>query len=928
MRKNVRNDKVVKAITIGLAAMLAVTSTPVTAWAEEPVSAPTGQPETPSEAPASSEAPAEAAAPAQSNPEPAAGQSNPEPAAEQSNPQPSAEQSAPQQSEAPAVSVEVNTPIEGNGPVEAAPAANEVSFAAPMAMLASAPAPAAPAPAENTADPIDQAAAAISPALEEVVAHQEQTNGGSNTDTLIKNELTAGQELLQNSSEAVKNFDVAAADVNADTADQAIGTLDNTLNGLYLENANKDDKNKDRAKYIVERDENGDLKLDDKDSPVFGKTVDGKDYTTPNQLSGQYDTDKDKYKDRSVQGLYQDGVNLVKDSIDLADKDNNKDAAQKKIDEAVKKLDAAIVRFDNSTSDLKKAREEYEAAKAASEASDQELRDGKVFDVVEAVDNINKAKENADRLAKAREQYYALLVHYYTSSGKAEFNEDGTLNIEKSANNTKNGATNVGTNGYMLGKELLKQLVINNLVNEGVDPETIQFGIKEENLTEQAAAKGIISTVDGNDSVSVEETDKQYWENTLGNDGRNKHVKVTYVKDGHTETKYFNYIIKKSGNNYEGSNLHMENGPIYVSEVKQDENGVWAYTHYDADNNAYLDNYNLLAAAAEAQEAERKAVDSAADKVNKLTKELYTLGTKVATNSAKLEELRLKLNAAELAYKESKESLEDLNDLIYAMNKKLGNEEYEKREIKGLDYEYHPAASEVEEEGSVTEDVIPGDDITVDDAGDNTSVNPSPAGGTGSDAAPAVYTEPATLADGGVTIPGITPSFDFGAGTGAGAGTGTADTGSYSVPGISTIGTTVASALSTGTTIDLGSATVTLPSFDGTGVAGTRGRGVAGVRAEDVEGNDEKGKDTKEVKEDKKEVKDNVKKENKVNKTNKKIVKKIDENKTPLAAKKDENSFNPLWLILLALAAAAKKMYDKYQESREEAKVEVNESDK
>ncbi len=394
-----------------------------------------------------------------------------------------------------------------------------------------------------------------------------------------------------------------------------------------------------------------------------------------------------------------------------------------------------------------------------------------------------------------------------------------------------------------------------------------------------------------------------------------------YVKDGQTETKYFNYIIKKKGNDYEGTNLHMENGPIYVSEVKQDENGVWAYTHYDADNNAYLDNYNLLAAAAEAQEAERKAVDSAAEKVNKLTKELYTLGTKVATNSAKLEELRLKLNAAELAYKESKEGLEDLNDLIYATNQKLGNEEYEKREIKGLDYEYHPAASEVEEEGPVTEDVIPGDDITVDDAGDNTSVNPSPA-------APAGYTEPATLADGGVTIPGITPSFDFGAGTGAGAGTGTADAGSYSVPGISTIGTTVASALSTGTTIDLGSATVTLPSFDGTGVVGTTGRGVAGVRVEDVEGNDEKGKDTKEVKEDKKEVKDNVKKENKVNKTNKKIVKKIDENKTPLAAKKDENSFNPLWLILLALAAAAKKMYDKYQESREEAKVEVNESDK
>ena len=85
MRKNVRNDKVVRAITIGLATMIAATSMPVTAFAndeapvaEAPIEVAPAEAEASAPAPAAEEsAPAEAEAPA-----PAAEESAPAPVAE------------------------------------------------------------------------------------------------------------------------------------------------------------------------------------------------------------------------------------------------------------------------------------------------------------------------------------------------------------------------------------------------------------------------------------------------------------------------------------------------------------------------------------------------------------------------------------------------------------------------------------------------------------------------------------------------------------------------------------------------------------------------------------------------------------------------------------------------------------------------------
>lgn len=787
MRRNIKNDKVIKAITIGLATMIAATSVPTNVYAEGEEQETTG------------------------------------------------------------------TEQGGGSGTEAT---------------------STPSTSEQVASEVSSAQESVSDAISVAEAYED------NLSEVVSTDLQAAAEALTNLATDVQDESFVAAYDSVADAENKTDDLSDTLNSKYLQNSDIDQYKADRKLFDVERNEDGSLVLDETGNPVFGQNEEGKDYAKVEQLSGQYvGTDK-SLGSRSVQGLYEDGVEDVQAAMTA----ENEDAAKGKITDATKKLDGAIERFDNSTEELRKAREEYAAAVAAAEKAEEDLAKAQdssnaIQDSQTAADFVNAAKKNAERCAAARDQYYATIVQLYkdknTTNNILQKNSDfavyvdGKLDIDASAAKVTKAIENNEINGlkagasestYKLGRQLLRQLVEMQLIEDGVDPASIVW------ITDEKGKSATVGTVDEKGNIIFGETEKLKQDSgEKDNDGRTNHFTVTYTDaDGNTQPpKYFNYIIKAADNGGQynatfetAGNIHLENGPIFVSEIKK-VNGRWEYVPYDSQNTTYLDNYKALVAAAEEKQELEEAVDAAADKVNEI-KEEYDLAKRVATNRTNLDALKVKLDKAEAAYKKSKQSLEDLNDLIEAMSNKLGMD-YEKRTIVGID----DVQQEDETSGpqtSAENDTDGGDGAaadTSDDAAGGATVIPGPGGFTYT--IPGGFTLPATLLDGTTGTTG---------GTTTGSG----------VLGVRTGG---------GTEADEGGAadsrTNVAPRADFSTV-----NKVLGSRQ---------------------------------NKDNSQIVKKIKDNEIPLAEipnMDDEVTMNWMWLLIIfLLGATGKKMYDEYKKKKE-----------
>lgn len=148
-----------------------------------------------------------------------------------------------------------------------------------------------------------------------------------------------------------------------------------------------------------------------------------------------------------------------------------------------------------------------------------------------------------------------------------------------------------------------------------------------------------------------------------GDAGRTNFFVATYKdKDGNEITRNFNYIFKESAY---GDAMDFESGTIFLAEITKGEDGKYVATRLSG-KDYVMDDYQQLQKAIAATEiikqyeAVKKAVDEAAAKVDELEKQIAYLES-VKIDSSKLTELAGRLDAArgQLAeYSSTKEELE------------------------------------------------------------------------------------------------------------------------------------------------------------------------------------------------------------------------------------------------------------------------------
>lgn len=571
----------------------------------------------------------------------------------------------------------------------------------------------------------------------------------------------------------------AVADANIEALKKALGysveedgvTVEEVVGSAQLENSKLDDRDKIRKQYSVDRDEvTGDLIINEKNCPNIGaeKEADG-----TLQISGQYDTYPEKYKyvdeetgeeteeeyevslnNRSVQGTYQAGMDELKKAIS-ARQNGNKDETNKALQRAEKYLNACEDKFDESSKALLDAVAQFNAASAAQEEAEKKLENVQdlinnvaIPDTKAAQAQIEAAKANAENLTALSDQYYGLMLRYFNNEVNTAKYVNGSLDVEASAeaaltskkDNEKVTKGKLTEDSFVIGRELLYQLVTLKLNDEGAT--NITFGAKTGDADDgiKGANDGgyknkldvsIEKDVKGNDSIKKGTVDNsfgwQYRETSYNNDGRYNHFKVTYTdKDGQPQTKYYNIIYK--GTNYanndaynDGVNVDLTKGICYVAELKYD-GGKWSV---DKDSE-FLDDYTIY-------NEYREKLAKAEAEVQKLQAELKVLNEKVSTNRLALNKLEERLELAKTAKKNSEESLKDFEDLY--MYLRFGKQPSEWRESD--DGVVPPSGDDAVTGGDV---VTGGGDVVTDDGAD-----------AGDDGA-------ATVVDAGgatVTIPGI-----------------------------------------------------------------------------------------------------------------------------------------------------------------------------
>lgn len=599
MHKQVKNDKVLRAITIGIAAMMATASMPATVLANE-----NSEGSEPSQAPETSQ-----------------------------------------------------TSENQSSETSASESASENTVSEPVAQIQS----------EAASLPADSAAASglIADAMQ--VA---QANG----DEVIIQDLTLAQQALtgtEDTAGATAQLE-AAADLldDAEGIEEKADVFVSTADGL-ADNVNDSLEDYDTA--------------DKETRKAAAATV------SYSETANTTDSKKEAYdaKDRAEENL-----KLVEQGFKEAN-----DAffdAQAKADAAESAYDAAEAEHQAALAKVEEAKAKLMEAQANTIAASEQLKAAQ--DRAASLEReMVKLEQSSEQLEAIRGQYYALMVEYYRSvlgGGGAVYNEKGELDIEacaqkvtqKQLDDRKGESARV----MKLGRDLLKKLVEYQLMTD--DIKDYSFAEKEEGNKKQNAVEareGIVfesseyvkdekgrirkeedeSNV-GKDQVVVDQENGRkddsgktimpndaydlYQEKSDQKDnGKTNRFKLTYTdQDGVEQTIYYNYVFKTDVNTED-----LTTGPIYLAEIKQDDNGKW-YTEKVLGESNFSDYKNLLAAMdslakskleyeqkKESWEAAKVDVEKAKEKVDQLTEDIEALEN-VKADSSKVDALRAKLDEA------------------------------------------------------------------------------------------------------------------------------------------------------------------------------------------------------------------------------------------------------------------------------------------
>ena len=546
-----------------------------------------------------------------------------------------------------------------------------------------------PAP-EVIINGIGAAAQTIKPADESIAAglagayKDLNTDGLKNTD--LADALTQLQVTEQNLETVAENLDVPE-DLNEQKKSEAV----------YLENSDKDDNKKDRLQFVVPRNEDGSVKPDENGNPII------EDGTATKQFSGQYGSNG-----RSIQGDYQSGMEAIQKAIDL--RTEGKEGYEDKVDEQLKiagdyladaktKLGESEKKLGETIALYNESAEAYANLKESLRKVDEEIIKGAIASTEAAQAKLEFDQSRLDEMSAVKDKYYSFIEAYYKSrvnqGGVVVYDENGKVDAVKTGEANPDGGKK-GFGNWNKGRELLKALVTENLERNGATE------IK----------------MDINKQIAPEDQ---------GPDSRCKYFEVTYTKNGESQTKLFNIIYKDAGtikyNNVQTQlddkdKLHMENGPIYVSEIIPNADGTFSYTPYNPDSTEFLDNYKALSAVSDAAKAKEEVEDLQAR-----LRKLQQIKSNLTADMDYLDKLLTiygeKLENAQVAYNNSKQSLKDFQDVYDQMFVKTEEDDRETDEDLGGDLVDQPTGGDTP--GGTTDDgagtgggtVIDGGDVSV-----------------------------------------------------------------------------------------------------------------------------------------------------------------------------------------------------------------------
>ena len=444
--------------------------------------------------------------------------------------------------------------------------------------------------------------------------------------------------------------------------------------------------------------------------------------------------------------------------------------AQSELEEAMEKQRLAQEKLEAARADLSKAGMDANAANEKMKAAQAKLQQIKKDE--------EKLEQNAQKMEAIEKQTYAMMVQYFRDAGAAVYNEDGSLNIEASANKMSqeqidSKAKSASSNVMILGRDLLQKILDYKLSNDpNVDWSTLEIGKEERD------AKGRLQTVHkearegtvfesgdlvnkkdkdskGQDQVVIstdrssrgrndknlkakEDTGVNWFNSTQGDSGRTNRVKVTYKdKDGNEHTEYYNYVFKQSKLDGE---TDIANSPVFVAQINETSSG-WVVSE---DPNVDLDDYGTVKQkVAEAKATIKEyneavsAVDEAQKKVDELEKKIKGLSdivSKTGLDGSRIQALQDRLDEANEELDAAKEKKEALEDKVAEAKKA-----YESIDLSRFDVQ--PSGSGAADEAA-------------DEAGGGeTAETPDEA-----PAAAPVFTAPSAVLPTGGAAPAITPS--------------------------------------------------------------------------------------------------------------------------------------------------------------------------
>ncbi len=531
MRKNVKNDKVLRAITIGLATMIAATSAPVTVLADD------GDTDG-AAAPAASEA-------HESHAESTVETTASEAPVDHSNDSQET-QAINEQREAVVTVYETNYPDQPTTAV-----------------------PGVVAPIEAAAD----AASQIIP-VENLVDAQT----AADINALLSNESENPDEMgaLQLAEAAGANLETAITDLgeaydSAALAEQATAAAEEKL--IKTDNNGKTEVEKKFDKFNESRESTA----DDAQTTIDAATA----------ANDENATKKEAYAAADKAYEYLD---KTKDGLVIAEFDYEQ--AEEAYEYAKADVETAREERDNAQDKLEEARALAGNAEINATASHERLKaaEAKLNEINSKVEKLEKME---DQYKKLMVHYFRVdtKTAVYNDEGKVNVKDadgDGTLNYEKSAQKAKDEnkvKSSLDEKTMRLSRELMTELIEYKLeVKDDVVPGSIKIGEYEEGMKDsqkKIANEGYWDTDTSNkkfekEKVSLSDEDnKEIWfsDYASGNNGRGHCVKVTYEvktvdENGNEitklETEYYNYIIKGSNAN---DTKDIEKGPIFLAQI-------------------------------------------------------------------------------------------------------------------------------------------------------------------------------------------------------------------------------------------------------------------------------------------------------------------------------------------------------------------------